>query len=480
MRATRKIPTAPGRPVDSDRADTWQNVTTGFGVLGRDKRLGNSIVTCKVSQEEAEELWAGDDIAARIVETPPDDMLREGYEICVSGDREHGEALETRAEELRLNEHLREALQYERAYGGAGIVLGIQGDNLEMPLVRPRTLDWLTTYTPRELLPLRYYADPTKKNYGHVSHYQINPLFSPPGALGPLTRTVHESRVIRFGGNTTSRRAMFRNLIPGWGDSMFSRIAQVIADFQNNWAGASILMQDFAPAVLKMKGLAKILASQAKNDTSLQTRAQAIAMGRSIANTTILDAEEEFERKTVSVSGLAEVLSQFNLRLSAAAEMPVAMIMGDSPAGLNATGDSDHRWYYNRIKAKQKTHLRPRLKKIISLIMQADGKEAEKWDVEFNPLWLLTELEAATMRKTQAETDQIYITAQVVTPHEIAQSRFGDGYSSKTVIDLELRDEMANADDEKARLGEGAAGDKETERKAAELAAKPVPKPAAK
>lgn len=477
MRATRKVPKARRRP--RARRDGWENITSGLGVLGKDKRLGTQFTSDTITQEVAEEVWQGDDIAARIIETPPEDMLREGFEVCLQGDREGSEAVEEEFERLAVNEHLRTAMQYERAFGGGAILLGVNdGRPLSAPLDENRVgaIDWLTTYTPRELIPLRYYAEQSGKQggrYGEISVYQLTPAFMPPGSKIPAVQEVHESRLIRFGGIVTSRAAMMRSPIPGWGRSILDRVLQVISDFQANWQGASILMQDFAPGVLKLVGLAKILASQKKGEMTIEQRAQAIAMGRSIANTTIIDAAEEFERKTVSVSGLAEMLSAFNLRLSAAAEMPVAMIMGDSPAGLNATGDSDHRWYYNRIKSRQTSRLLPQLKRLVRMV-----RKPEKFAIKFNPLWLLTEAELATMRKTQAETDQIYINAQVLTPNEVALSRFSDGYSTETTIDLELREEMDDADDEKARLGEGAAGDKETERKAAQEAAKPKPKPA--
>lgn len=476
-RATRKVPKLRRRA--QPRSDGWENPITSLGVLGRDKRRGTNFNPDVVVQENAEQVWQGDDIAARIVETPPEDMLREGYEICLHDDPEYAEEIEENCERLALNEHMRTAMEYQRAYGGGAILLGVNdGLPLSAPLdpARVRSVDWLTTYTPRELTPWTYYADQSRGRYGDIALYHLTPTFIPPGSKLPPVMEVHESRLIKFQGVVTSRISLLRSPIPGWGRSVFDRIMQVISDFQANWAGASILMQDFAPGVLKLKQLAKIIATQSKDDVTIQNRAQAIALGRSIANTTILDAEEEFERKTVSVSGLAELLAAFNLRLGAAAEMPVAMIMGDSPAGLNATGDSDHRWYYNRIKARQKSKVEPKLKSFIRLLAGRDASRLSGLKIKFNPLWMLTEAEQATMRKTQAETDQIYITTQVATPQEIAQSRFTRrGYSTSTTIDLDLRDEMANADDEKARLGEGAAADKETERKTAEQAAKPQP-----
>ncbi len=54
----------------------------------------------------------------------------------------------------------------------------------------------------------------------------------------------------------------------------------------------------------------------------------------------------------------------------------------------------------------------------------------------------MTQKETAELRKTQADTDAIYIDTGVVSEDEIAYSRFGGGeYSPETVLDLEKRNE---------------------------------------
>ena len=83
-RATRKIP----KSKPQLNQDGWENYTNGLGVLGRDKRLGSVFRTQLMTQEGAEEIWRGDDIATRLVEVIPDEMMREGYEIQIPDDRE--------------------------------------------------------------------------------------------------------------------------------------------------------------------------------------------------------------------------------------------------------------------------------------------------------------------------------------------------------------------------------------------------------
>jgi hypothetical protein len=68
-----------------------------------------------------------------------------------------------RLDELGMVQCLREALQYERAYGGAAIFPGANDGSADLTkplnLDRLKTFDWLTVLTPRELTPVRWYSD---------------------------------------------------------------------------------------------------------------------------------------------------------------------------------------------------------------------------------------------------------------------------------------------------------------------------------
>ena len=228
------------------------------------------------------------------------------------------------------------------------------------------------------------------------------------------------------------------------------------------------LLQDFATAVLKIKGLAKLLAGNVSGQ-SFATRAQAMELARSIAKITVLDAEfEEYSRQSTNLTGLAEVIEQLALRLAAAADMPVSLLMGQSPAGLNATGEANTNWFFDQVKAKQKFQLLPALTQLTRTVFLSKdgptgGKEPENWSIEFRPLKQMTEKEHAEIREIQSRIDVAYITAQVVTSQEIAKSRFGgDAYSTNTEIDIELRDEML-ADTELQEKELGVSGESEAE-----------------
>ena len=138
-------------------------------------------------------------------------------------------------------------------------------------------------------------------------------------------------------------------------------------------------------------------------------------------------------------------LDRFMMRLSSTARVPVTVLFGRSPAGMNATGQSDLDNFYNEIKASQRSQLRPRLTRLIRLLMLSrkgptNGKDVDSWEVKFNPLEQQSPLEEAQEYNERATADSTYVRDGVLLPEEVAQSRFTEvGYSRQINIDEDLR-----------------------------------------
>lgn len=466
-KTTSLLPKKPAPPPRST-LDGWENISTGLGQFGKDKTMNVQFQPELLSQEECEQFWRGDDIVATIIETVPNEMLRKGFDVTIDNDKEATDELKELLRSMDLKEKLLTALKYSRAYGGGGIFLGINdgvdplskskagAEAYRKHIVDPvdesrvQSIDFLNVMTPRELAPFEYYSDPLLPNYGEVKTYRIVPIYAPPGASAQMGNwpLVHESRVLRIPGEETTRRAMLTNVQPGWPDSILVRVLRVIANFQGGWQGVGILLQDFAFATLKIKGLAELLSMQgAKKDLTM--RASAMEAARSIASTTIIDSEEEYKRETTNVAGLSDLLERLAERLAAAARMPVSLLFGQTPGGMNATGDADIRWFYDQIAAWQEKKIQKPIEYFCKLLFLAKtqsptgGVLPDDWSVTFPALWQQTEGEAATTRKTQADADKTYIDAGVLTPEEVATSRFGGTtWQAETHLDMESRGEM--------------------------------------
>lgn len=439
------------------RADRWVNFLTAIGYSQRDKTQNAVFELENVNEQEAEDLWRGDDMGSKIVSKPVEDMFRQGYLLKIGGDVKNKEDVEryvlSRMADLQVDARYKLANEYRRAYGGGGVLLGV--DDGQTDFTRPlnfdkvRALRYLTVMRPRELMPYRWYRDPTLPKYGEPEIYSIVPDTETDFRKANLKQyqQVHETRIVIFRGVVVSRRHLREN--NGWGDSVFVRLLNLLAQFHQVWGGSANLLADFSQAVLKIKGLAELLSGN-KRDV-VMNRAAAIDMSRSIARSVILDSEESWERQPTPLAGYPDMIDRWMLRLAAAVDMPVSLLYGQAPAGLNATGDSDIRWYYDRIASQQIEILEPPLEYVIRILFRAKdgatkGVEPDTWNVKFNSLWQMSDKEKAERNKLQAEADEKMVLNSICTEDEIAQSRFGgEDYSLDTKLDTEARDIMARA-----------------------------------
>jgi hypothetical protein len=255
---------------------------------------------------------------------------------------------------------------------------------------------------------------------------------------------IHETRLVIFQGLEVVKGQVVAHV--GWGDSIFNRIYKVMRDFIMAHEAAATLLGDFSQAIYKIKGLAELIARN--QDEAVVARARLVDMMRSTIRAILIDSEEDFERKSTDVSGLPDVLDRLALLVAAACDMPVTVLMGQQPAGLNATGESDIRNWYDHLAGEQEDKIRDGLEKITRCIFKAGdgptgGEEPESWSVKFLPLWTMTDAEQADLRSKVATADAAYVTAGVLLPEEVAESRFGgDEWSMETQLDDTARKEF--------------------------------------
>lgn len=432
--------------------DGWASALMGIGHGATDKRESTGFMVRNLTYQDAIELWRGDDLAARAIESVAADCFREGYEITI-GDKGHQfddlkDDLLKRMSELKIDEIVERAYKYERAYGGAAILMGLD-DGLELDepadLAKVKGLNWLTVMEPIEIFPATYYQDPTSAKYGEPEFYRLQ-AFTMSGAgtvIGvtdrrappPTTHLIHESRLIVFGGKRVSRYQRNTGLMgPLWGDSVLVQLIEILRDFNVAWSATGILITDFAQTVISMENLMAIVD---KAPEKFAARMRAMDMTRSVARAIAIDKNETLKRESTNVQGLAELLDRMSQRLAAAIDIPLSILMGNTPKGIGVQNDSDVRIYYDRVASVQRRRIGPILEFLASILMKTlrQRKVPKKWGIKFHPLWQLTDKEKAEARLTQARADSMMVKSGVVFPDEIRKSRFGGEYSYETVVD---------------------------------------------
>jgi hypothetical protein len=131
-----------------------------------------------------------------------------------------------------------------------------------------------------------------------------------------------------------------------------------------------------------------------------------MARFQSIEGVTLIDAEDTFEAHQHGVfGGLAEVMINFGQQISGAIQIPLVRLFGQSPVGMNATGESDLKTYYENVTNQQNRELKQGVTIIYRCIAQSLGlKTAEGFGIRFRPLWLLTEKDRAEIAEAVTRT----------------------------------------------------------------------------
>jgi phage-related protein (TIGR01555 family) len=323
---------------------------------------------------------------------------------------------------------MQEAITWGRLYGGCLLVIGAEQGLPSTPLnvAKVRDVKFLNVVDRRFASVNTYYSDPFAPNYGEIETYRVN-------GLNGTSTIVHETRVIRFDGVRVD--AMKRRELGGWSLSVLQRPYDVMRTFATAFQAAGVLTADASQAVFKLKGLFEMIASGEKD--RLQTRMQMVDMQRSSARAVLLDADgEDFQRIKTDFTGYPEMLDRLMMRLASSIDMPVTILMGRSPAGQNATGDSDFQHWYDSISAFQANDLTEKLLRVFTILSK--GELSEDAEIEWCNLSEPTEEQRATTTKTLAEADALYIDKGVVIPEQIAIARFGSGQGRIAVDEVAL------------------------------------------
>ncbi|GAJ90769.1 hypothetical protein RRH01S_01_02350 [Rhizobium rhizogenes NBRC 13257] len=94
--------------------------------------------------------------------------------------------------------------------------------------------------------------------------------------------------------------------------------------------------------------------------------------------------------------------------VSGAADIPVTRLLGQSPAGLNATGDADMRNYHDRIQAIQELDFTPAMSRLDEcLIRSATGARDPDIYASWAPLEQMSEKDKAEIFKTKADAARV-------------------------------------------------------------------------
>ena len=390
--------------------DTLTNLVAGL-FTGKDKLAHDRFGLVPQDRGQLDAAYRGDWIARKVIDVPPFDMIREWRRWHAAP--EQIAAIEAEEARLDVQRKVARALRLARLYGGAALVLGAgDGDPAQpLPPLGRGGLRYLHVMHRWEISPGEIDRDVLSPGFGEPGWYQV-------ASAGRGGVRLHPSRVVRLAGAELPDGAG----TDGWGDSVLQAVMDAIRHAGLAAQGVATLIHEAKLDVIRIPQLTQNLA-QADYAQRLVDRFTLANTMKGLVNALVIDKEEEWDRKQLSFAQLPEIMQQYLQIAAGAADIPATRLLGQAPAGLNATGEGDIRNYYDRIAAEQRVTLGPALRRLDeALILSALGSRPPEIRSEWAPLWQLGAGEVAAIGKTKAETSALYAASGLIPPEVLARA----------------------------------------------------------
>ena len=240
-----------------------------------------------------------------------------------------------------------------------------------------------------------------------------------------------------------------------WGTSLIEHILPELEKRDNVSWNVALLTFMANLRVMKAPGVSSMMLSG--TDAAREKLYNTVSAVNEVMNNNalmLLDEKASYESHQYTFSGIGEVYDRFMMDVSGACGIPVTKLFGRSPAGMDATGESDLQNYYDRIEGDQQTQLLPVLEKLIPIIfISAVGAVPDDLQIVFNPVRRPTDDEKSDLGAKQTSAVVEAFTAGLISQQtalrELQQSSDVTGMWSNITDEI-----VEKADTETQLMGE--------------------------
>jgi uncharacterized protein len=392
--------------------DSFQNLAArlGWGAGSQHDHSSYGFNFISRNRLQLEAMYRTSWVVGQAVDVVAEDMTREGIDLKGDIDPDDIEQMAKELERLRIWDHICDTIKWGRLYGGAIAVMLIDGQRASTPL----NMDSITKGQFKGLLVMdRWQLQPDLQDLvtelgpdlGMPKYYDVII-----GAKGLAGQRIHYSRVVRIDGvDLPFWQSQAENL---WGQSVIERLFDRLTAFDSTTTGAAQLVYKAHLRTYKVPKLRSIIATGGPAFNALIKQMEQIRLWQSNEGMTVMDGEDTYEAHQYNFSGLSDILLQFGQQLSGALGIPLVRLFGQSPAGLNSTGESDLTTYYDNIKQQQERRLRSPLTKLYSVLSRSVLGQPlpDNFSLDFTSLWQMSDKEKAEIASS--------ITSTVIEAHD--------------------------------------------------------------
>lgn len=425
------------------RLDGYVNMLNKYGTAQDNSTAYSYVAETLIPDETLTTQYESNGLFAKIIDIPAQEAVKKGFKLNIA-DEQVEEYVQKRIKDLAWSATAELGLKWSRLYGGAiGVMILNDGSNdLSQPVnwKKVKGIEEIVIYDRSCVTPdyhslynnygVNYEDNRRRSKFRQPQFYNVFSIYG--------NFRVHESRCLVFRNGIMPEKASSMEY-RFWGAPEYARIKRALREAITAHGYSVRLLERCVQAVYKMKDLSQLLATDEGEDQVIR-RLQTIDMARGILNSITIDTDgEDYDFRSVSLTGVKEVIESACNMLSAITEIPQTKLFGRSPAGMNSTGESDLENYYNFIDKIRETQLSSNLCTLVDVIIQIGVNRGEltakpEYDLEFESLWNESETERATIDQTNAQTKQVkaqtaqlYVDMGVLDPAEVRKQLKADG-----------------------------------------------------
>ena len=396
---------------DGVTLDTLTNALTGQGTR-LDPRLGNAYQRTYLTREQIASAYEGSGMMAKIIDIPALDMVREWRDWQAEAD----EITKLEAEEKRLDIRGKVRLaEIYRGLGGGAMILGLPGDPASPApaTVRAKGIAYIHVVSRFDVTIGGIVQDHEDPRFGGPEYFTL-------ATTGGQQR-IHPSRVIAFKGDPIASIIMTTWEDRFWGRSKVARVLDAVQNSDSAQGAFAHLITKARNVIIGIPGLMDLVADQ-DGEAALQRRLSAMILGESMYQATLRDAGdgssgagETIDHRQVTWAGIPDIMMAFAQFMSAVSDIPATRLLGRSPAGMNATGQSDENNWNKLVRARQTLDLGPCIDQLDRFLVPSalGAPNGEVW-YEWAPLDVPTEKERAdTFFTTMNAIEKVQMTGAI-------------------------------------------------------------------
>lgn len=436
-----------------DKAPSKQSFSDGFsnmvGKLGFgwvDNQLSQGYFDFNYLTQNRVQLEAahrGNWLCQALIDRIAEDMTRAGITILGEIEPDKLTKLKTAIQRRGILNDISDGIRWGRLYGGAFQLMLVEGVDYSKPFnlekIKKDSFKGLATYDRWRVIPDMNRLIQSGRDVGLPEFYHII----------DLNIDVHHTWGFRYIGDKLPWYQSVREML--WGASVLENVIDRIVSFESVSLGAANLISRAHLRTIAVKDLRQILAMGGQAEENLIKQFTYIREMQNNEGITLLDSEDNFQTDSYQFSGLDDMMLQFVQQVAGAKRIPLPILFGQSPAGLNATGDSDIRIYYDMISAQQEQRIDDDLKLISVFYASYFGEPApEDMMIQYNPLWQVSMTEKAEIANKTAQTISQSLADGIIDRHiamkELKQSsEFTGIFTNITDEDLDEAENEAPA-----------------------------------